>query len=128
MTDYPAGGLKTNIEDLGKYLLEMINGYHGDGKLLSAAAYQTLFQPQLSDTCFENRNDYPFNDQQGVGVFWAISPSGYRLHNGGSVGVYSFIYFDPSAKSGAIAFCNLPIDDFGKVRDIIHKYQQLISR
>lgn len=128
MTDYPSGGLKTNIEDLSKYLLEMINGYHGDGKLVSAAAYQTLFQPQLPDSCFENRNDYPFNDQWGVGVFWAIAPTGYRLHNGGSVGVYSFIYFDPSTKSGAIAFCNLPIDDFGKVRDIVHKYQQLISR
>lgn len=128
MTDYPSGGLKTNIKDLGKYLLEMISGYHGEGKLVSTAAYQTLFQPQLSDTCFENRNNYPFNDQQGVGVFWAISPTGYRLHNGGSVGVYSFIYFDPSTKSGAIAFCNLPIDDFGKVRDIIYKYQQLISR
>lgn len=128
MTDFPAGGLKTNIEDLSKYLIEMINGYHGSGKLLSAGAYQTLFNPQLAEDSFENHNDFAFNDQQGVAVFWAISPTGYRLHNGGSVGVYSFIYFDPTTKSGAVAFCNLPVDDFGKVRDIVHKYQQLLAK
>lgn len=128
MTDYPSGGLKTNIADLGRYLLEMIDGYQGRGKLLSAASYQTLLQPQLPDSCFENRNDYLFNDQQSVGVFWAISPTGYRLHNGGSVGVYSFIYFDPATKSGAIAFCNLPVDDFGKVREVVHRVERLMGK
>lgn len=128
LTDFPSGGLKTNIEDLGRYLLEMMDGYRGKGKLLSPASYQTLFQPQLPETCFENRSDYPFNDQYSVGTFWAISPTGYRLHNGGSVGVYSFIYFDPATNSGAAAFCNLPVDDFGKVRDILHKYQQALGK
>lgn len=128
MTDYPSGGLKTNMEDLGLYLLEMMNGYRGKGKLLRPAAYQTLFQPQLPDTCFENRNDYLFNDQYSVSVFWAISPTGYRLHNGGSVGVYSFIYFDPVTKTGAAAFCNLPVDDFGKVRDAVHRWAQALGK
>ncbi len=127
MTDYPAGGLKTNIADLSKYLIEIMKGYNGNGKLLSKNSFQTLLNPQLPDSCFENRNDYPFNDQYGVGVFWAISAAGYRLHNGGSIGVYSFIYFDPKTQSGALSFCNLPVDDFGKVRDVIHKYQKLLS-
>ncbi len=128
MTDYPVGGLKTNMDDLSKYLIEMIRGYGGRGKLLSNASFQTLFNPQLADSCFENRSDYQFNDQYSVGIFWAISAAGYRLHNGGSIGVYSFIYFDPETQSGAISFCNLPVDDFGKVRDIVHKYQKLLSK
>ncbi len=128
MTDYPAGGLKTTAADLSKYLMEMIRGYEGKGKLLGKQAYQTLFSPQLPDSCFENRNDYLFNDQYSVGIFWAISPTGYRLHNGGSIGIYSFLYFDPKTRSGALAFCNLPVPDFGQVREIAHKYQQLLAK
>ncbi len=128
MTDYPVGGLKTNVEDLTRYLLEITEGYKGRGKLLSPGSYQVLLKPQLADSCFENRNDYLFNDQYNVGVFWAISAPGYRLHNGGSIGVYSFIYFNPKTGMGALAFCNLPHSDFGKIRDIVHKYEVLLSK
>ncbi|GAB3959623.1 hypothetical protein GCM10028805_56080 [Spirosoma harenae] len=128
MTDYPVGGLKTNVDDLTKYLLELTAGYAGKGTLLRAQSYQILLTPQLADSCFESRNDYIFNDQYNVGVFWAISAPGYRMHNGGSIGVYSFVYFNPKTGMGALAFCNLPHSDFGKIRDIVHKYEVLWSR
>ena len=128
MTDYPVGGLKTNVEDLSNYLIELIKGYDGTGKLLTKRSFQILLNPQLPDSCFENRSDYIFNDQYNVGVFWAISANGYRLHNGGSIGVYSFIYFNPKTKTGALGFCNLPANDFGKIRDIVHKYEVLLRK
>lgn len=128
MTDFPVGGLKTSMDDLSKYLIDMMKGYEGNGQLLRKKSYQILFSPLLPDSCFENRNDYPFNDQYSVGVFWAISASGYRLHNGGSIGVYSFIYFDPESGSGAVSFCNLPVADFGKVREVVHRYTKKTVR
>jgi len=128
MTDYPVGGLKTNIEDLSSYLIETIKGYNGTGKLLTKRSYQILLNPQLNDSSFENRSDYIFNDQYNVGVFWAISAPGYRMHNGGTIGVYSFIYFNPKTGMGALAFCNLPHSDFGEIRDIVHKYEVLLTK
>jgi len=128
MTDYPVGGLKTNVEDLTKYLKEIIAGYNGKGKLLTPRSYEALLSPQLPDSCFENRNNYIFNDQYNTGVFWAVSEPGYRLHNGGTIGVYSFIYFNPKTGMGALAFCNLPHSDFGQIRDIVHKYEVLLSQ
>ncbi len=128
MTDYPVGGLKTNVEDLSKYLSEIIKGYNGKGTLLTPESYQVLLNPQLADTCFENRNDYVFNDQYNMGVFWSVSAPGYRMHNGGTIGVYSFIYFNPKTGMGALAFCNLPHSDFGKIRDIVHKYESLLGQ
>lgn len=128
MTDYPVGGLKSNIDDLTVYLREIIRGYQGKGLLLRPESYQLLLNPQLPDSCFESRNDYLFNDQYNVGVFWAVSAPGYRMHNGGTIGVYSFIYFDPSTGVGVTAFCNLPHSDFGKIRDTLHKYAQAMSQ
>jgi CubicO group peptidase (beta-lactamase class C family) len=48
MTNYPVSGLKTNANDLAKYLIEMINGFDGKGKLLNNDSYKRLFTPQLS--------------------------------------------------------------------------------
>jgi len=124
---YSSGDLKTNIDDLSKYLIDMMNGYNGNGKLLNAASYQTLFRPQLSETYFdEKREESPLSDEYDVGVFWAVSPTGIRLHNGGSIGVFSFLYFDPDTKSGAVGFCNLPDGSFGKIRDAVFKYERKI--
>ncbi|MGB4771711.1 MAG: serine hydrolase domain-containing protein [Chitinophagaceae bacterium] len=122
MTDYPVGGLKTNIDDLSIYLREIIRGYRGNGLLLKPDSYQVLLNPQLGDSCFVKRSEYLFDDQYNVGVFWAVSAPGYRLHNGGTIGVYSFVYFDPLTGIGVTAFCNLPHDDFGKIRDALHQY------
>ncbi len=126
---YSSGDLKSNIEDLSKYLIEMINGYHGEGKLLNEASYQTLFTPQLDADYFsEERNTYPLNDEYNVGVFWAVSSSGIRLHNGGSIGVFSFLYFDPETRSGAIGMSNLPDASFGAIRSAVYETERGLSK
>jgi len=124
---YPSGDLKTNIDDLSKYLIDMMNGYNGNGKLLNPSSYQTLLNPQLSERYFdEKRDESPMSDEYDTGVFWAVSSTGIRLHYGGSIGVFSFLYFDPKTKSGAVAFCNLPDGSFGKIRDAVYKYERKI--
>lgn len=121
---YSSGDLKSNLEDLSKYLIEMIKGYHGDGILLSAPAYQTLFDPRLGPSFYNDERDLtPLNDQYNVGVFWAISSTGIRLHYGGTIGVYSFLYFNPHTHSGAVGFSNLPDASFGAIRDAAYNYE-----
>lgn len=125
---YPSGGLKSNMDDMSKYVIEMIKGSSGKGELLNGQSYKTLFEPVLDESYFEDERDSsPLNDEYDIGVFWAVSSTGIRLHNGGSIGVYSFMYFDPKTKSGAIGFCNLPDQSFGKIRNAVYRYERKIA-
>lgn len=124
---YTSGDLKSNIDGLSKYLMEMIKGYNGEGKILTASSYQTLFNPQLTESFFdEKREESPLDDEYNVGVFWAVSSTGIRLHNGGSIGVYSFLYFNPETNSGAVGFSNMPDNSFGDIRETVYKYETKI--
>lgn len=121
---YTSGDLKSSINDMSLYLIEMINGYQGNGKLLKPSSYKILFNPQLNSSYFNTERDVsPLNDEYNVGVFWAVSSTGIRLHNGGSIGVYSFMYFNPDTKRGAIGFSNMPDNSFGEIRETIYKYE-----
>jgi CubicO group peptidase (beta-lactamase class C family) len=127
MTNFPVSGLKTNAIDLGNYLVEMIKGYEGIGKLLDKASYQVLFQPQLNDAHLDLQDTRDFNDKFNVATLWSVSATGYRLHFGGNTGVYAFVYFNPETKSGALAFCNLRDGSFGEILSIVHRYEKRIS-
>lgn len=124
---YTSGDLKSNTDDLSKYLIEMINGYSGKGKLLTASSYHILFNPQLTEAFFEKKRDEsPLYDEYNIGIFWAVSSTGIRLHNGGSIGVYSFLYFNPETRSGAVGFSNMPDNSFGEIRETVYKYETKI--
>jgi CubicO group peptidase (beta-lactamase class C family) len=127
MTNYPVSGLRTNASDLSAYLVEMIRGYNGKGKLLSAEAYKTLFagQPVVDGM---NRNDSTiFNDHYSKAVLWSISATGTRMHFGGNTGIYAFVYFDPARGRGALAYCNLRDDHFGEILATVAKYEPYLE-
>jgi CubicO group peptidase (beta-lactamase class C family) len=127
MTNYPVSGLKTNSIDLSKFLIEMIKGYEGKGNLLNRKSYQTLFQSQ-SDIEGLNKSDTSiFNDKFNIATIWSVTANGIVLHFGGNTGVYSFIYFNPKTKKGALAFCNLRDSSFGELLTIINKYEELME-
>lgn len=125
----PCGHLKSNGDDLSKYIIEMMNGFKGEGTLLNAASYNVLLNPQLSGSKFEERDvsESPFNDDYDVGVFWAISKPGYRLHKGGSIGVFSLIYFNPANDIGVVSYCNLAHPDFGEIVNTIKEFEENIK-
>jgi len=123
----PCGDLKSNADDLSKYLIEMMNGFAGKGKILNSESYQTLFNPQLKRESSTNDDASALNDENDVGVFWAISKPGYRLHKGGSIGVYSILYFNPKNSIGVISYCNLAHPDFGKVVNTIKQFEENIK-
>ncbi|MEN0045417.1 MAG: serine hydrolase domain-containing protein [Bacteroidota bacterium] len=125
---YPAGHLITNIEDMSLYLMEMINGFQGNGELLSSASYQFLLHPQLDNSHYEERYEGEFNGSYDVGIFWGISSTGLRMHDGGEIGVYSFMYFDPKTGFGGLGMMNARINSFGDTREIIRKYEKRLSQ
>ena len=123
-SSYPCGDLKSNTEDLSKYLVEIKNGLNGKGKILNATSYQTLLNPQLASAPTQERDEDALNDEYNVGVFWAVSEPGIRLHKGGSIGVYSILYFNPKNDVGVITYCNLAHPDFGKIVNAIREFEK----
>ena len=84
---YPDGGFLTTINDLSKYLSELIKGYSGNGKLLSKNSYNELFKPQSKEENFEERNsNNPYNDEYNLGIFIGISATNNIGHKGGDPG------------------------------------------
>ena len=124
----PCGDLKSNANDLSKYMIEITNGFNGKGNILKPESYQTLLNPQQNRDIFEETDDYALNDDYDVGVFWAISKPGYRLHKGGSIGVFSLLYFNPKNNISVISLCNLAHADFGKVVNAIVSFEEKISK
>ena len=123
---YPEGQLKSNAVDMSNYVQEMLRGLSGKGKILTNTSYKTLFTPQLSETHFEERSDFEFDDEYNVGVFWSTSKAGLILHNGAMDGVYSFLYLNPINKIGVIAFSNTTDNSFGAVRTELRTFEKQI--
>ena len=123
---YPDGQLKSSIIDLSKFLKEMMNGYNGNGTLLSEESFDQMFSSQLQRSAFDSPSQRPLNDEYDVGVFWGISKPGYRLHSGGMIGVYSILYFNPMSNIGAITFSNLAHSEFGEIIDALQQYEMAI--
>ena len=124
----PCGDLKSTADDLSKYMIEMINGFNGKGKILSTESFQTLLNPLTNRDIFEDDEASALSDDYNVGVFWAISKPGYRLHKGGSIGVYSILYFNPKNDVSVISFCNLAHPDFGKIVNTIKDFEEKIAK
>ena len=105
---YPDGSLKTSITDLSKYLVEMINGFNGNGHVLSKAAFETVFQNQFPyDKLPENFDPREPNS----GIFWRIKNNKTIGHTGSDLGVTAFMFFDPKTKIGKIFMTNIEFDD-----------------
>lgn len=104
LATYPDDGLRTSVNDLAKYLIEMINGYNGDLTMITHIDYSTIFKPIISQG-FTGLN--PKN--QGVGVFWDIDNKGLILHTGGDPGATSVVLFDPATGIGKIMLINVEL-------------------
>lgn len=82
---YPEGGLYTNNEDMGNYLLEMSNGLSGDATtLFNTSSYNMLFNYQLADGIV------PGNFADNHGLFW-YSHNSHWAHGGNDPGVSTYI-------------------------------------
>ncbi|WP_300489792.1 serine hydrolase domain-containing protein [Flavobacterium sp.] len=107
MSSYPDGGFMTTIDDLSKYLQELIRGYNGNGKILSKESYREFFKPQLSAEHFTERNTQnPYSESYNTGIFIGFGYTGYIGHTGGDPGVMAMLFFDPKTSVGRIMMFN----------------------
>lgn len=132
---YPDGGFITNVSDLGKYLSELIRGYNGKGKILSAESYREYFRPQLSEANFTERNTRnPYTESYNVGILMGFGYTGYIGHTGGDPGIMSMLFFDPKTKLGRIMIFNTNFSDKGgnkiffEIWNVLEKYQSKLMR
>ncbi len=112
LVTYPDGGLLTSVNDLAKYLKELIKGYQGEGTLLSKDSYKELFREQLNDQNFINREtENSFDDEFNSGIFMGFTPKNYIGHTGSDPGVATYLFFDPETKIGKILLVNTELSD-----------------
>ena len=110
LVTYPDGGLLTTVNDLAKYLSELIRGKQGKGTLLRTESYTELFTPQLSASHFSNRNkSNAYNDEYNSGIFMGFTPKDYIGHTGSDPGVASYMFFNPETNLGRILIINTQI-------------------
>ena len=113
LLSYPAGGLVTNSQDLSKFLKELINGYAGNGTLLSNESYFSLFNRSFADKFSEAafpEDQNPFmNIKYDKGIFMGIAPKGYIGHTGADPGTISFMFFNKKTNTGFTFITNRTI-------------------
>lgn len=131
---YPDGGFITSVHDLGIFLTELMNGYYGKGKILTADSYKEYFREQLSAQNFTERNEQnPYNDSYNSGIFIGFGYTGYIGHTGGDPGVTSMMFFAPKNHSGRILITNTNFSDKGgndafyKIWNTLEKYQNQLA-
>ncbi|MEL1245275.1 serine hydrolase domain-containing protein [Flavobacterium sp. DGU11] len=110
---YPDGGLVTSAHDMALYLQELIKGYKGNGKLLTAESYKQFYTSYLGPKSFMDgrESENPFSDEYNSGLFIGFSPKGYIGHTGGDPGISSLMFFDPETGIGRFLMINTDIDD-----------------
>lgn len=135
MVTFPDGGFITSVNDLSKFLTELIKGYNGKGTILSKKSYQEYFSPELSSANFINRNERnPYSESYNVGVFIGFGYTGYIGHTGGDPGVLSMMFFDPKTNVGRIMIYNTNFSDkkgndaFYEVWNLLEKYQPKLEK
>ncbi len=118
---YPDGNMSTSNADMALYLLEMLKGVNGKGKLLSKEGYATLFS-RKSPSFINGKNG------QIHTVFWDIA--GPRIqHSGGDYGVISFLSFNPTTNAGFYVISNINPDSIGKALGVDNEdiFNQLLA-
>ncbi len=105
---YPDGGLRTNIDDLSKFLIMVMN--HGEFKgkrLISSSSVYEMIKPQFKGSTVPDNIDIASFNQ---GIFWHIDKSskiGMLIgHTGGDPGITSYMYFSPLYNTGVILIIN----------------------
>lgn len=128
LVNYADGGLISSASDMGKYLVELINGRNGSGKILLPASFKELFTPQLTAAHFMERSENDFNDEYNSGIFMGFSATGYIGHTGSDPGVATYMFFDPETQIGKILMVNTElgkegVQEFIKIWDMLGTFE-----
>lgn len=123
--DYPAGNAASNVADLRKFVMDMMNGLKGNGKLLSTESYNIMMEPVIAST----------SEPASYGIFWYTHRYlGDRMHGGSGGDVAAEIGFNMEEELGYIILCNHGLypqkqsESYTKVWKNVIKYRQLMAQ
>ncbi|WP_276496993.1 serine hydrolase domain-containing protein [Pontibacter litorisediminis] len=131
---YPDGGLLATSSDMGKYIMELMKGYYGNGTLLSEQSYKEYFTPQLTAENFINRSASEYSDEYNKGITMGFGSTGNFGHTGGDPGMFSVIWFYKDKKMGRYFIVNTDWDsslsgkDQKAVYDLLDEYYLKLDR
>ncbi|PKV52751.1 CubicO group peptidase (beta-lactamase class C family) [Aquimarina sp. MAR_2010_214] len=117
---YPDGSLKTNIQDISLYLIELIKGYNGNSTLLTKKSWSELYAKNFN----ENNEVQNINPREpNTGLFMAYFKSGKIGHTGSDLGASAFMMFNPKTNVGQILMANedLSSDNLERFKKIWNK-------
>ena len=100
---YGDGGLITSVEDLSRYLMEMMKGYRGESTLLRQDSFKEMMSP-----------GEPKPGTGGYNIFWWLRANGSLGHSGADPGIAASMFFEPGRNVGAIVFTNSSTGDSNK--------------
>jgi CubicO group peptidase (beta-lactamase class C family) len=91
LESFPDGGLRSTINDLSLYLLDMMEGQKGQSDV--------LFAPSVYNTLFTKQGEFS--------LFWSASGQGSFSHTGGDPGISTLMGFGPNIKGGVVLIMNI---------------------
>lgn len=100
---YPDGSLKTTINDLSLYLIELIKGYNGNASLLSKSSWKEFYSKNFTGSSIPSNID---TKEPNTGMFIIYFKSNKIGHTGSDLGVSCFLMFDPVDNTGKIFMAN----------------------
>jgi len=128
LATYPDGGLRTSVSDLGNFLTAVMNKGSFNGKrIMEEATVDAMLAPQRFG--HERIPNIRGIKDQAIAFVYEVpgmigGPSWTRIgHNGGDPGTTTFMYYEPTTKTGIIYFTNSDI----LTRDQIHATQTIIN-
>lgn len=99
---YPMGGLRSSVNDQGRFLATIMNGGEYNGtRIIDSETLDLMFSPQISGVKID---DFEIEAQ---GLFWARNFDGYWGHTGGDIGANSIMFFDRKTNFGGVISMNL---------------------
>ncbi|GAB3804678.1 hypothetical protein GCM10028819_36570 [Spirosoma humi] len=116
---YPDGGLRTNTSDLSKYLIALLQGYQGEGKLLKRASYTRMFTPQFAKEAPPKGIRLTTRNK---GIFWNLYVNGTIGHDGDDPGVSAFLFFNPATDLGGVFLSNKYVVDKKSITDLLMQF------
>ncbi|MEX6627588.1 serine hydrolase domain-containing protein [Tenacibaculum salmonis] len=105
---YPDGSLKTSINDLSIYLIELMKGFHKKSKLLSDDSWTQFFDKNFTDELPIKNID---KKEPNSGIFIAYFKSGMIGHTGSDLGVSAIMMFDSEKHIGKIFMSNEDLNE-----------------
>ncbi|MEM6806028.1 MAG: serine hydrolase domain-containing protein [Bacteroidota bacterium] len=117
---YPDGGLISSIEDLSKFLTEMIKAFRGESTYLKTESARLLFP----------------GDEDEYRAFWGMGEISRNIGHGGSdPGAQTDLQFNADRHIGRIILCNVNAEDNEKlweqyqgIHKILAKYEEKLDR